>query len=93
MDRPEAGKTPCGDYIDGWLATKADVAASTKLNIKGRIKKHIRPFFADMPLGAVRPTHARAFVAQLVASGLAPSTVKSITLTAARCSRRPSRTA
>ena len=29
----------------------------------------------------MRPAHARAFVAALVASGLAPATVKSITLT------------
>jgi integrase len=73
-----------GEYIDGWLATKADVAESTKLNIDGRIRKHVRPFFENMPVNAVRPTHARAFVAALVASGLAPSTVKSITLTASQ---------
>ncbi len=78
---PQLGKTSCGDYIDCWLETKSDVAASTKLNIDGRIKKHIRPFFGEMPVNAVRPTHARAFVADLVASGLAPATVKSITLT------------
>jgi hypothetical protein len=81
---PKIGKTSCSDYIDGWLATKADVAASTKLNIEGRVKKHIRPFFEDMPVNAVRPAHARAFVAGLVASALAPATVKSITLTASQ---------
>ena len=81
---PNLGKTPCGEYIDGWLTTKANVAASTKLNIEGRIKKHIRPFFENMPVSAVRPAHARTFVAGLVASGLAPATVKSITLTASQ---------
>jgi integrase len=81
---PKVGKTSCGDYIDGWLATKANVAASTKLNIEGRVKKHIRPFFEDMPVNAVLPAHARAFVAGLVASPLAPATVKSITLTASQ---------
>ena len=78
---PSLGRISCGDYIDQWLATKADVAASTKLNIEGRIKKHIRPFFEEMTINAVRPAHARAFVAALVTSGLAPATVKSITLT------------
>ena len=81
---PALGKIPCGDYIDSWLATKSDVAASTKLNIEGRINKHTRPFFADMPVSAVRPAHARRFVADLVAAGLAPSTIKSITLTTAQ---------
>jgi integrase len=78
---PALGKILCGDYIDSWLATKSDVTASTKLNIEGRINKHVRPFFADMPVSAVRPSHARTFVADLVSAGLAPSTVKSITLT------------
>src|SRR5262249_38079551 len=81
---PQLGKTSCGDYIDAWLATKADVAMSTRLNIDGRIRKHVRPFFEDMPVNAVRPTHARAFVADLVSSGRAPSTVKGITLTASQ---------
>ncbi len=81
---PKLGKVRCGDYIDDWLATKADVATSTKFNIDGRINKHIRPFFEDIPVNAVRPTHAGAFIAGLVASGLAPSTVKSITLTASQ---------
>jgi integrase len=81
---PRLGKTTCGDYISAWLATKADVARSTKLNIDGRVAKHIRPFFEDMPVNAVRATHARAFVAELVSSGLSPSTVKSITLTASQ---------
>ena len=65
---PALGKIPCGDYIDSWLATKSDVAASTKLNIEGRIKKHTRPFFEDMPVergaagsprGASSPTSSR----------------------------------
>ncbi len=36
---------------------KSDVAASTRLNIEGRIKKHIRPFFEEMTIrrGASSP--------------------------------------
>jgi integrase len=78
---PTLGRISCGDYIDAWFATKVDVAASTRLNIEGRINKHIRPYFAAMAVNAVRPLHARAFVAGLVNAGLAPATVKSITLT------------
>lgn len=85
---PALGKTSCGTYLDSWLATKAAVAKSTKQNIEGRIAKHIRPFFGDMALGSVRPEHARAFVAQLVNAGYAPSTIKSITLTAAQVFRQ-----
>jgi integrase len=79
---PRAGRVMTFDaYADEWLATKADVAASTMGNVKGRLRKHAKPYFGGMRLASVRPSHARAFVASLVADGLAPSTVKAITLT------------
>ena len=81
---PELGKVSFGEYLDGWLATKVDVARSTKLNIDGRVAKHIRPFFGAMKLNVVRANHARAFVAGLASSGLAPLSVKSIALTASQ---------
>jgi integrase len=81
---PKAGKVRFGDYADEWLKTKADVAASTMGNVKGRLHKHAKPFFESMQMSAARPTHARAFVADLVSQGLAPSTVKGIVLTTAQ---------
>ena len=81
---PKLGKTKCGEYIDGWLATKSAVARATRLNITARVTKHIRPYFGDMSISAVRPVHARQFVAHLMASGLAPASVKSIALTASQ---------
>ena len=81
---PKLGKTNCGEYIDGWLATKSAVSPATRLNITARVTKHIRPYFGDMPISAVRPVHARQFVAHLMASGLAPASVKSIALTASQ---------
>ena len=78
---PKAGKITFAKYVDLWMATKADVAASTFVNITGRIEKHAKPYLGPMPVASVRPTHARAFVAHLVGQGLAPSTVKGIVLT------------
>jgi integrase len=73
---PLAGKIPFRNYADAWFATKADVAASTKINIETRLKRHIVPFFGDRQVSSVRPSDVRAFVANLIASGLAPGTVK-----------------
>lgn len=78
---PALGKRRFGDYADEWLATKAGVGARTLINVEGRIKNHARPYFGKMQIASVRPMHARSFVADLVARGLAPSTVKAITLT------------
>jgi integrase len=77
---PTLGKTTFGDYADSWLTTK-HVAASTMANVRGRLDKWARPFFGEMPLARVQPTHARAFKADLLAHELAPSTVKAILLT------------
>ena len=77
---PALGKTTFGDYADDWFVTKS-AAASTMANVKGRLDKWARPFFGAMPLAGVQPTHARAFKADLLAHGLAPSTVKAILLT------------
>jgi integrase len=77
---PTLGKTTFGDYADSWLTTK-HAAASTMANVRGRIDKWARPFFGEMPLARVQPTHARAFKADLLAHELAPSTVKAILLT------------
>src|SRR5205823_1125031 len=55
---PALGKTTFGEYADEWLATKS-AAPSTIANVKGRLDKWARPFFAEMPLARVQPTHAR----------------------------------
>lgn len=78
---PKAGRVTFEHYAAEWLTTKADVAASTMANVRGRLNRHALPYFGAMQMAAVRPTHARAFVAELVASGLAPSSVKGIALT------------
>ncbi|MGH9034276.1 MAG: site-specific integrase [Acidimicrobiia bacterium] len=81
---PRLGRIRFRDYAAEWLATKADVGPQTLANVQGRLRKHIIPFFGDMGMAAIRPTHARRWVAGLVTSGLAPSTVKGIYLTASQ---------
>lgn len=84
---PELGKTTFGAYAPTWLATKAAVSARTLINVEGRLRNHATPFFGEMPLAAIRPSHVRAWVADLTASGLAPATVKGAYLTASQVFR------
>lgn len=72
---PALSRTPFGEFAASWFETKADLAAATKDNVRGRLRKHILPFFEDMEIGSIRATQVRAWVAQLTASGLAPTTV------------------
>ena len=75
---PALGKVCVRDYSHEWLATKADVSPRTLVNIEARVRIHIDPYFGAMAINRVRPSHVRAFVAELVRDGYAPSTVKAI---------------
>ncbi|HKY77756.1 MAG TPA: tyrosine-type recombinase/integrase [Acidimicrobiia bacterium] len=81
---PRLGKIRFDAYAAEWLATKADVGPQTLSNVQGRLRKHIVPTFGASAMAAVRPADVRKFVGNLVEAGLAPSTVKSIYLTASQ---------
>jgi integrase len=81
---PRLGRIRFDQYASEWLATKADVGPQTLVNVQGRLRKHIVPFFGTMGMATVRPSDVRNWVAGLVASGLAPSTVRGIYLTASQ---------
>jgi integrase len=81
---PQLGRVRFADYAADWLTTKADIGPQTLSNVQGRLRKHIVPTFGAMSMAAVRPADVRSFVANLMAAGLAPSTVKGIYLTASQ---------
>ena len=81
---PRLGKIHFDEYAAEWLTTKADVGPQTLSNVQGRLRKHIVPTFGSQAMASVRPADVRRFVANLVEAGLAPSTVKSIYLTASQ---------
>lgn len=78
---PALGRRTFDQYVTEWLETKHGVSERTRINVVGRVDNYARPYFGEMPLAAIRPTHARAFVADLVGRGLAPATIKATVLT------------
>ena len=78
---PRLSKVTFAEYADQWLTTKADVAPRTLINVQGRLQNHAVPFFGNMEMGGIQPTHVRSWVAGMVATELAPSTVKASYLT------------
>ncbi|CAN5743072.1 site-specific integrase [soil metagenome] len=73
---PLLARAPFEEYAVRWLATKGNVRPRTRINVEGRLRNHVLPAFGLAPVGAIRPEHVRAWVADLSARGLAPSTVK-----------------
>ncbi len=74
---PQLGRTPFADYVDEWLPATASRRAGTRANIDGRLRNHLLPYFGEMPLAAIRPTHVRGWLAEMQAKGLAAGTVRS----------------
>jgi integrase len=73
------------NYMPAWLANRVDYRANSTQNRTVSIGNHIVPAFGDREIGSITRSEVQAFVAGLVALGLAPSTVRSIyeTLSAA----------
>jgi len=77
---PRAGQTTFGAYAEKWASGKVNVRARTRINVEGRLSKHILPEFGARRLSSIRPGDVRAWVAELSVK-LAPSTVKATFLT------------
>lgn len=62
-------------WCDIWWPTR-DVEASTLTSDTGRRDNHLKPRWAEVPIGAIRRNDIKAWVVQLRKQGLAPETVK-----------------
>ena len=67
---PAGSKVKLKEYTDQYVAGLTHVRAGTKQKIEGHLNNQILPIFGAMPLGAIRPTDIRAWVAQLAEDGL-----------------------
>jgi integrase len=72
---PDLAKTTFGAYVKAWLPSTSHLAPNTRLNIDGRLRNHLLPYFGELPLGAIRPAHVRGWVAEMIGKGLAAGTV------------------
>jgi integrase len=81
---PRGGKTRFGAFAQRWLDETVHLRPSTRQRYVGLLRRHILPRFGDLPLNAIRPLDVRAFVSDLTAQGLAPSTVRQTFVVLAR---------
>jgi hypothetical protein len=75
---PALAKVLFSAYTSRWRASLAHLEPGTLANIDSRLHRHIVPAFGTWPIGRVEPADVRAFVADLVGKGLAPTTVAGI---------------
>lgn len=71
---PEAYKRPWGEWADEWLQGRI-VEPSTARSDQGRLKKHLRPRWDDVPIGSITRHDVKRWAVELRTS-VGPETVK-----------------
>ena len=73
---PTLGKQRFESYATQWLTTKTNVAPRTYINVDGRLRNHVLPYFKTMTLQSVTPADIRDWLGKTQSKGIAPSTIK-----------------
>ena len=71
---PWGGHVGFAEWTEEWKSTIVDLRPSTKARDVGYIERYVLPRFGTLELGEIDHVMVRAWVAELSASGLAPST-------------------
>lgn len=74
---PRLGRRPFTAWASDWLATTAHVRPKTYAHYESILRVHVLPTFAETPVGSITPADVRRFIAERVAGGAAPGTVRS----------------
>jgi integrase len=72
---PALSKVRFRAYAAEWRESLSHVRPGTLANLDSRLRRHIYPAFGAWQIGSIEPADVRAWVADLVSSGLSPGTV------------------
>lgn len=73
---PSQGRRPFREVAAEWVEVQVH-DPSTQEQVLFQLRNHILPFFADRPIGSIKPSHLQAFIAGLTKK-LAPSTIMGV---------------
>jgi integrase len=73
---PGLSRVPVDAWALDWLATQVQLKPSTAARYRVALERHVFPTWAGVPLSSVAYSDLSAWVADLVAAGLAPATVR-----------------
>jgi Phage integrase, N-terminal SAM-like domain len=76
LDRPGAGPAPLREWLAEWWSTTTNLRPSTRARAEMLLRRYALPRFGNQPPAAIRQREVRAWVADLAATDLAPSTVR-----------------
>ncbi|MFQ5966979.1 MAG: tyrosine-type recombinase/integrase [Acidimicrobiia bacterium] len=73
---PRLAKTTFAEWVPTYVASRVHLAPSTRAAADSLMRNHVLPYFGPRALGSVTQTDVQAFVSELQAAGLAPSTIR-----------------
>jgi integrase len=73
---PRLTRTPFKQWADEWLATTSHVRPRTSIGYESAMRVHVLPVFENVPVGSIQQADVRRFVADMLAKGSAPGTVR-----------------
>ncbi len=73
---PRLARSRFSEWADEWLATTAHLKPKTRVGYESDLRVHVLPTFADRAVGSIQQVDVRRFVADMVANGAAPGTVR-----------------
>jgi hypothetical protein len=73
---PALGRAQFHEWLAEWWSTTTNLRPSTRARDEMLLRRYALPRFGNQPLAAIRQREVRAWVADLAATELAPSTVR-----------------
>lgn len=73
---PRLARSRFDDWADEWLATTAHLKPKTRAGYATDLRVHVLPVFADLSVGSIQQVDVKRFVADMLAEGAAPGTVR-----------------
>ena len=75
---PKLGRVTVAQWADRWIATKANVKASTRARYAGILSTHVLPVWGDVRLVDITHADVQSWVSSLLASGQSSALVHKI---------------
>ncbi len=73
---PRLARSMFDQWAEEWMATTAHLKPKTRAGYESDLRVHVLPVFGDRSIGSIQQVDVRRFVADMVATGAAPGTVR-----------------
>lgn len=73
---PRLARSRFDDWAAEWMATTAHLKPKTRAGYESDLRVHVLPAFSGRSIGSVQQVDVRRFVADMIAAGAAPGTVR-----------------